>query len=93
MNEKLRKPTSENDLKLGSADAMEERNKINDLDADLIDQLGDAEQFMRKGDAFYQNKKYEQAFKVYEIARDLIKDFCQDNQEMLQGHTHQINEG
>ena len=25
------------------------------------------------------NKKYEQAFKVYEIARDLINDYCVDN--------------
>lgn len=34
---------------------------------------------MTKGDTFYKNKKYEQAFKVYEIARDLIKDYCVDN--------------
>lgn len=50
---------------------------------DLQDQLADAEQFKAKGDTFYQNKKFEQAFKVYEIAHDLVKDYCQDNEGKL----------
>lgn len=50
---------------------------------DFFDQLADAEQFKTKGDAFYQNKKFEQAFKVYEIARDLINDYCGDNEEKV----------
>ena len=54
-----------------------------DLSPDFFDQLADAEQFKTKGDAFYQNSKYEQAFKVYEIARDLINDYCADNEEKV----------
>ena len=54
-----------------------------DLSPDFFDQLADAEQFKTKGDAFYQNNKYEQAFKVYEIARDLVNDYCTDNEEKV----------
>ena len=54
-----------------------------DLTGDFFDQLTDADQFKKKGDAFYSNKKYEQAFKVYEIARDLINDYCTDNEDKI----------
>lgn len=56
---------------------------VQDLANDFADQLADAEQFKAKGDAFYANKKFEQAFKVYEIARDLVKDFCHDNADAV----------
>ena len=39
----------------------------------------EAEEFKIKGDNFFINKKYEQAYKVYEIARDLIHDYYLDN--------------
>ena len=45
---------------------------LRDLGEDFNDQLADVKQFKKKGDTFYHNKKFEQAFKVYEIARDLI---------------------
>ena len=73
----LRKTTSEAAFPHGAGAMMR------DLANDLNDELGDAEQFKAKGDAFYQNKKFEQAFKVYEIARDLIKDYCLDNETKL----------
>lgn len=49
------------------------------LEAEVSDLLIDAEEFKIKGDNFYINKKYEQAYKVYEIARDLIQDYYLDN--------------
>jgi len=47
----LRKTTSENGFNNGAV--------MRDLAADFNDQLADAEQFKTKGDAFYQNKKFE----------------------------------
>ena len=49
------------------------------LDNEFTDTLMAAEEFKIKGDNFYINKKYEQAYKVYEIARDLIQDYYLDN--------------
>ena len=71
----FRKTTSESGFPHGAL--------MRDLANDFNDQLGDAEHFKTKGDTFYQNKKFEQAFKVYEIARDLVKDYCQDNENKL----------
>ena len=74
-NDEARKTISEHGFLHGAI--------MHDLANDFNDQLADAEQFKNKGDTFYQNKKYEQAFKVYEIAHDLIKDYCQDNENKL----------
>lgn len=49
------------------------------LDHEFTDTLMEAEEFKIKGDNFFINKKYEQAYKVYEIARDLIHDYYLDN--------------
>ena len=49
------------------------------LDQELTDTLLEAEEFKIKGDNFFINKKFEQAYKVYEISRDLIQDYYLDN--------------
>ena len=49
------------------------------LENELSNTLKEAEEFKIKGDNFFINKKYEQAYKVYEIARDLIQDYYLDN--------------
>ena len=49
----LRKTTSENGYPIGDGVI------LRDLGADFNDQLADVEQFKKKGDTFYQNKKYE----------------------------------
>jgi len=41
----------------------------------LYDYLVEANDFKKKGDNFYNNKKFEKALKTYEIAKDLINDY------------------
>ena len=55
------------------------------MDQELTDTLLEAEEFKIKGDNFFINKKYEQAYKVYEISRDLIQDYYLDNGYNPQG--------
>lgn len=88
----IRKTTSESGFPQQKNSGLVERDQdLAGVAGDFFDQLADAEQFKTKGDAFYSNKKYEQAFKVYEIARDLINDYCGDNEEkvMPEGPDHQ----
>ena len=45
------------------------------LEADL---LNDADEFKTKGDTFYMGNKFEQAYKAYSIAIDLLAHHCAD---------------
>jgi hypothetical protein len=48
--------------------------------ADLLDPdlLNDANEFKAKGDHFYMGNKFEQAYKAYSIAIDLLAHHCDD---------------
>lgn len=42
---------------------------------DFIDKLTEIDDFKTKADSFYRVKKYEQAYKLYKISRDLINEY------------------
>ena len=47
----------------------------------LYDYLTEAKEFKNKGDNLYKGKKYEQDYKVYEIAYDLLTDYWADHEK------------
>ena len=53
------------------------------MNTNLYDYLTEAKEFKNKGDNLYKGKKYEQAYKVYEIAYDLLTDYWADHEEQL----------